>query len=353
MLRLRIITAVVLLAILVAVLAAPGPVPFAIFLGIFMLGGLGEWWRLTLASAPVPASAVSAPDTPAPDISTLDGLARGPMAGFAHWFHTRLLMRETGFRLVWRLLCLVLAVLVGVSLLFDYTVLADAGVGLLSTPPESLRFGTPGWTFALEFLFARLWIWAAIGWIIVLVFLARARADAPPFGPLLTVFGALAIPAAGTALMAAQGRGTLYLLSLLAIIWVADSTAYFVGRAIGRRKLAPHISPGKTLEGALGGIAGAVLWVGLSSLYDAQGEAGYLTFGADLVARWSLPGALAIAAVLGMLSIAGDLFESLLKRRAGRKDSSQLLPGHGGIFDRIDAVLPVVPFALLLVAGQS
>lgn len=348
MLRLRIITAVVLLVILVAVLAAPGPVPFAIFLGVFMLGGLGEWWRLTLAAAPVPAAGTPQPVAPSPG-----GLARGPMADLAHGFHTRLLMNETGFRLVWRLLCLVLAVLVGVSLLFDYTVLSDTAVALLSGSSEVLRYGTPAWTFTLEFLFARLWIWAAIGWIIVLVFLARARADAPPFGPLLTVFGALAIPAAGTALLAAQGRGTLYLLSLLAIIWVADSTAYFVGRAIGRRKLAAHISPGKTLEGALGGIAGAVLWVGLSSLYDAQGETGYLTFGADLAARWSLPGALAIAAVLGMLSIAGDLFESLLKRRAGRKDSSQLLPGHGGIFDRIDAVLPVVPFALLLVAGQS
>ena len=72
------------------------------------------------------------------------------------------------------------------------------------------------------------------------------------------------------------------------------------------------------------------------------------SFGAALVERWSFWLALPIAALLGVLSIVGDLFESLLKRRAGRKDSSTLLPGHGGVYDRIDAILPVAPFALLL-----
>jgi len=183
----------------------------------------------------------------------------------------------------------------------------------------------------------------------VCVYLFFARVNTPPFSPLLTAFGLLAVPAACTALLTAYGRGVPYLLSLLAVVWAADIGAYFVGRRVGGRKLAPSISPGKTLSGALGGMAAAVIWVWVSSLMGAMGPLGYSTFGADLVAGWTLPGALLLAALLAWLSIAGDLFESLLKRRAGRKDSSNLLPGHGGVFDRIDAVLPVAPLAMLLV----
>jgi phosphatidate cytidylyltransferase len=140
-------------------------------------------------------------------------------------------------------------------------------------------------------------------------------------------------------------RGALYMLSLLALVWIADIAAYFGGKAFGKHKLALRISPGKTLEGAAFGLTGVVAWVLLSS-YWADSFAYVLRDG------WGLAGALALALLLGSLSIVGDLFESLLKRRAGIKDSSNLLPGHGGVLDRIDAVIAVVPLAFLLSEGR-
>ena len=141
-----------------------------------------------------------------------------------------------------------------------------------------------------------------------------------------------------------QEHGVFYILSLLIVIWVADIAAYLVGRALGRHKLAPAISPGKTREGALAGIVGVVIWLVISAQWSES-------FGADLMRRWGLVGTILLAILLAIFSIAGDLFESLLKRRAGVKDSSQLLPGHGGVFDRIDAVVAVVPLAYLLTGG--
>src|SRR5690606_35529319 len=116
---------------------------------------------------------------------------------------------------------------------------------------------------------------------------------------------------------------------------------YFAGRAPGRRKLAPGVRPGKTLEGALAGVLAGVAWVALSSRWPD-------TYGLALVEHRSFGPALLWAALLAAVSIQGDLFESLLKRRAGRKDSSGLLPGHAGVLDRIDALLPVAPLAFLL-----
>jgi len=141
-----------------------------------------------------------------------------------------------------------------------------------------------------------------------------------------------------------QEHGVFYILSLLIVVWVADIAAYFVGRAVGRHKLAPAISPGKTREGALAGIVGVVIWLLISAQWPES-------FGADLMRRWGLLGSILLAILLAIFSITGDLFESLLKRRAGVKDSSQLLPGHGGVFDRIDAVVAVVPLAYLLTGG--
>ncbi len=139
-------------------------------------------------------------------------------------------------------------------------------------------------------------------------------------------------------------NGVTYVLSLLIVIWIADIAAYFVGRAIGRHKLAPSISPGKTREGALAGIVGVVIWMLVSSHWQGS-------FAADLMGRWGLLSTIALSVLLAVFSICGDLFESMLKRRAGVKDSSQLLPGHGGVYDRIDAVVAVVPLAYVLTEG--
>lgn len=333
MLGQRIITAVVLLIVLAAVLAAPGPLPLSLLLLVFGIAALFEWWRLTLAR---PVS--DAPQAGGAPVARQDG-----------WLAV-LTQGDKGWRLALRVLASLFAIWLMARLLLDYAVLGTALRDLFSGSDSSgMGFGTSGWIFALQVLFGRLWVWSLFGWLVVVVYLFVARTDKSPFSLLLTAFGLVAIPAACTALMAAHARGVSYLLSLLAIVWVADIGAYFVGRKVGGRKLAPRISPGKTLSGALGGMVAAVIWVWVSSLLGNMGPLGYSTFGADLVAGWTLPGALVLAALLAWLSVAGDLFESLLKRRAGRKDSSNLLPGHGGVFDRIDAVLPVVPLAMLLV----
>lgn len=326
MLGQRVITAIVLLVILGAVLAAPGPLPFAVFLLLVALAALVEWWRLTLGRPLAGAAQTSAG-------------AGATLAG-----------GDSGWRLALRALTSVFAILLVVLVLPAYATLSAALLELLRAVADGgIEFGSASWIFSLELLFGRLWVWATAGWLLVIVYLFFARTDKPPFSLLLTAFGLVAVPAACTALLAAHGRGVLYLLSLLAVVWAADIGAYFVGRATGGPKLAPRISPGKTLSGAMGGMLAAVAWVWVSSLWGEPGMSGQATYGADLVATWSLPGALMIAAILAWVSIAGDLFESLLKRRAGRKDSSRLLPGHGGVLDRVDAVLPLVPLAMLVV----
>jgi phosphatidate cytidylyltransferase len=136
--------------------------------------------------------------------------------------------------------------------------------------------------------------------------------------------------------------GAWAVISLLVIIWVADIFAYFGGRQFGRHKLAPSISPGKTREGALIGLAGVLLWMLISAQWPGS-------YAADVMARWGVLGVIVVAVLLGSVSVLGDLFESLLKRRAGVKDSGRLLPGHGGVYDRVDAVVAVVPVAYLLV----
>jgi phosphatidate cytidylyltransferase len=136
--------------------------------------------------------------------------------------------------------------------------------------------------------------------------------------------------------------GASALISLWALIWCADIAAYFVGRQFGRHKLAPDVSPGKTREGAFGGILAATIWLVATAIWWPG------SYGALVLAQWGPAGLVLAGILLSAWSILGDLFESLLKRRAGVKDSSQLLPGHGGVYDRIDAVLPVAPAAILL-----
>jgi phosphatidate cytidylyltransferase len=159
----------------------------------------------------------------------------------------------------------------------------------------------------------------------------------------LTLLGAVYVGALGGTLAALRllrpgEAGAWRVTLLLAIIMGSDTLAFFVGRALGRRKLAPQISPGKTVEGAagglLGGVAGALLvrWFGLPEL--------------------PLGHALLLGVLVAALGVAGDLVESLLKRWAGVKDSGGLLPGHGGMLDRLDSLLfgaPVLYYYFLYV----
>jgi phosphatidate cytidylyltransferase len=139
-----------------------------------------------------------------------------------------------------------------------------------------------------------------------------------------------------------------YLLSVMVLVWIADIGAYFSGKAFGKRKLAPSISPGKSWEGAIGGAIAVLALASLSIL--AAGSAPWLqdTFAVRLQAHFGWVLALLILIVIVAASVVGDLFESQLKRRAAMKDSSNLLPGHGGVLDRIDALIPVLPLAALI-----
>lgn len=125
--------------------------------------------------------------------------------------------------------------------------------------------------------------------------------------------------------------GPILILALLAVVWSADSGAFFFGRTFGRHKLAPHVSPGKTWEGVIGGLATAAL-VGAA--------VGYMTEAGPLKAA-------SVAAATAAISVVGDLNVSMFKRNAGLKDSGRLLPGHGGVLDRADSVTAAVAMYVL------
>lgn len=185
---------------------------------------------------------------------------------------------------------------------------------------------------------------AILFWLLVVPFwLSRGARPAQPW---LVLTGVLVLLPPALALIQLRAVGVLPLLLLMAVVWIADIAAYFTGKAFGRHKLAPSISPGKTWEGAAGAVVAVQLY-GLAikpALFDAA----------------QMPSAPFWAAMLLLLtavSIVGDLFESMMKRQAGMKDSSQLLPGHGGVLDRVDsltATLPLIGLYLLkLTPGAS
>jgi phosphatidate cytidylyltransferase len=166
----------------------------------------------------------------------------------------------------------------------------------------------------------------------------------PPRSPaVLTLVGYVVLLGAFVALVELQARSPWLVLGAMAIVWIADTAAYFCGRALGRRKLAPQVSPGKTWEGVYGGLAAvAVYALALLALARAAGYAGRIDAASSVA--W-----LALVLAVAALSIVGDLFESWQKRQAGVKDSGALLPGHGGVLDRIDALLAAMPAAALVV----
>lgn len=136
------------------------------------------------------------------------------------------------------------------------------------------------------------------------------------------------------------------LLSVMAIVWLADTGAYVAGRSLGRHKLAPKVSPGKTWEGVVGGIVLVCLVAWL--VQRSAGLPAGSIFSTAVATHFGVGTMLLSLGFIVMLSVLGDLYESLLKRTAGVKDSSQVLPGHGGVFDRVDALVPAMPLCLLI-----
>ncbi len=159
----------------------------------------------------------------------------------------------------------------------------------------------------------------------------------------------LMLPLAWYALMVLfEAGGWQMVVSVLVIVWTADIFAYFCGRIFGRHRMAPAISPKKTWEGAAGAFvfgAAVLLLLSMSGRPDV--------FQSVITELIGVPAAIAVTFVLTVLSMAGDLMESAAKRQAGIKDSSNLLPGHGGFFDRLDACIPVLPAAALVLLAVS
>ncbi len=160
---------------------------------------------------------------------------------------------------------------------------------------------------------------------------------------LLSFIYCITLLACFVAILVLFQHSALYLFSVMALVWLADIGAYFSGKAFGKRKLAPSISPGKSWEGVVGGWLAVVILAGGSTFAPQLAD----TFSPHLLAAWGWGGWLAVMTLIVAASVIGDLFESQLKRRIGMKDSSNLLPGHGGVLDRIDALIPVLPLAVL------
>ncbi len=181
---------------------------------------------------------------------------------------------------------------------------------------------------------------SALFWLVVAPFWVKLRWPTAGRWTMIAV-GWVVLAGAWVALVELQARSPWLVLAAMAIVWVADTAAYFSGRAFGRRKLAPQISPGKTWEGVYGGLAAVAIYA--LCLVPFARDAGFASaVGALAVAVW-----LAFALLLTGISVIGDLFESLQKRHAGVKDSGTLLPGHGGVLDRTDALLAAIPFVAL------
>lgn len=189
---------------------------------------------------------------------------------------------------------------------------------------------TADWVFALYGV-------AAFFWCLVLPLWLRYKWSLQ--GALGLLVGAVVLLPTWLAMVQLRTIGPAALLGIFAVVWMADIAAYFSGKAFGKHKLAPTISPGKTREGAIGAMIGVVFY----GLVIRQ------IFGLDML---SLPYWILVLVVVTAISIVGDLYESLLKRKAGIKDSSNILPGHGGVLDRIDSLtstLPIVALFWLLV----
>ena len=197
-----------------------------------------------------------------------------------------------------------------------------------------------GWMLAQREVFVNALLWLSLGWwLFVLFWITRpALGSEPTAGHALarTLLGAGLLLVTWMSLVVLHSRpdqGPHWVLYLLVLVWVADSGAFFAGRQFGRNKLAPQVSPGKTWEGVFGALfACAVFAFGYAQFIELHGA--------------MLAGFVLVSLVTVLFSIAGDLLESLLKRQRGIKDSGTLIPGHGGILDRIDSLLAAAPVFL-------
>lgn len=212
--------------------------------------------------------------------------------------------------------------------------LAAICLGLATLAPAALGlepgFAEAGWRLGRWF-----YVPAAAFWLFVAPCWLQRRWSLPKSWPGVAI-GLLLILPTWLALVQLRQAGAPALIAIMAIVWIADIAAYFSGRALGRHKLAPAISPGKTWEGAAGG-ALAVIVYGFA-----------LAASLPAVLAGNLPLLLGVLIVLTAISVIGDLLESLLKRQAGLKDSSSILPGHGGVLDRIDSLTSTLPLVALV-----
>lgn len=200
---------------------------------------------------------------------------------------------------------------------------------------------------------AALWQFTGAAWVLLGVWMLRLGVAGwgRSHAVLRWLVGLVFLLVAWLALVQAHRIGVNFLLSVLVLVWAADVVAYFAGRGLGGRffsvKLAPSISPGKTWEGALGGLVGVLLIATVWIVWDLR----HPELESSLHTRlWRQGAVMALPAwaFLTAMSVVGDLVESLVKRSAGAKDSSGLLPGHGGVLDRVDALLPTLPLAMML-----
>ena len=186
---------------------------------------------------------------------------------------------------------------------------------------------------ALYFSDLALLLWSAsiLTWILSIYWVKAYPQYDGWYNSSLTIIGVVLISAAVTAIFEVWGSSPWWLMYLFLLVWGADSGAYFVGRKFGKRKLAPNVSPNKSIEGLIGGIVTvAIVIIAVQSVYL------HLTFTQHILF-------LILSIITVFSSVLGDLFESMIKRRAGIKDSGRILPGHGGVLDRIDSLLAAAP----------
>lgn len=291
MLKQRVITAIILLAVLIASYLA-GPVVFA---GVMAIGfGLAQWEWLRLAG--------------------LSNMVSGAVA----------------------------LIVTGSSALLAFLVYQDIQVLSQAASQYQVLYANLSTLFVLYLaVIALLWVGIAIR-----VFFAR-HSGMKVARPIVGVTAVFFAPAAWLSFVAMYGAlGITMVISLLMIVWVADIMAYFTGMALGKNRMAPAISPKKSWEGVAGGMLSVIL-LGFLAYWIAPDVQ---TVPSVIIEKSGYIAWIVIAFVLVSLSIVGDLFESALKRQAGIKDSSNLLPGHGGFYDRLDAMMPTLPAGFLVVS---